>query len=159
MLSTGVDIPALENIVFLRPIKSRVLFEQMMGRGTRRCDDIGKTRFTVFDAGGLLDYFAQVTAFTADPPSKPTRPIGEIIQAIYDNRDRAYHTRVLVNRLQRIARSVSGEGRALFAQFMPDGDIGAFASRLPEVAAATALARGRGTKSRSISSARRPSSA
>jgi len=34
MLSTGVDIPASENIVCLRPVKSRILFEPMMGRGT-----------------------------------------------------------------------------------------------------------------------------
>jgi superfamily II DNA or RNA helicase len=39
MLSTGVDIPALEFIVFLRPVKSRILWEQMLGRGTRRCAD------------------------------------------------------------------------------------------------------------------------
>ena len=49
MLSTGVDIPALEFIVFLRPIKSRILWEQMLGRGTRRCPDINKSHFTVFD--------------------------------------------------------------------------------------------------------------
>jgi type I restriction enzyme R subunit len=36
LLSTGVDIPDLEFIVFLRPIKSRILFEQMLGRGTRK---------------------------------------------------------------------------------------------------------------------------
>lgn len=35
MLSTGVDIPDLEFLVFLRPVKSRILFEQMLGRGTR----------------------------------------------------------------------------------------------------------------------------
>lgn len=35
LLSMGVHIPALENIVFLRPIRSRILFEQMMGRATR----------------------------------------------------------------------------------------------------------------------------
>jgi type I restriction enzyme R subunit len=29
MLSTGVDIPALEFIVFLRPVKSRILWEQL----------------------------------------------------------------------------------------------------------------------------------
>src|SRR6266705_3428050 len=40
MLSTGVDIPALEFIVFLRPVKSRILWEQMLGRGTRLCPDI-----------------------------------------------------------------------------------------------------------------------
>jgi type I restriction enzyme, R subunit len=49
MLSTGVDIPALEFIVFLRPIKSRILWEQMVGRGTRKCPDINKSHFTVFD--------------------------------------------------------------------------------------------------------------
>ena len=36
LLSTGVDIPDLEFIVFLRQVKSRILFEQMLGRGTRK---------------------------------------------------------------------------------------------------------------------------
>jgi len=35
-MSTGVDIPDLEFIVFLRQVKSRILFEQMLGRGTRK---------------------------------------------------------------------------------------------------------------------------
>ena len=47
MLSTGVDIPALEFIVFMRPVKSRILWEQMLGRGTRRCDEINKSHFTL----------------------------------------------------------------------------------------------------------------
>lgn len=132
MLSTGVDIPALENIVFLRPIKSRILFEQMMGRGTRRCDAIGKTKFYVYDAVGLLDYFARASAFTTEPPDKPTRPIGEVIDAIYNNSDRNYNVRVLVRRLQRIAKEVSGEGRARFAGFITDGDISALARELPD---------------------------
>jgi type I restriction enzyme, R subunit len=36
MLSAGVDIPNLELIVFLYPVKGRILFEQMLGRGTRK---------------------------------------------------------------------------------------------------------------------------
>lgn len=77
MLSTGVDIPSLEFIVFMRSVRSRILFEQMMGRGTRRCDEIGKSHFVVFDCfgGTLLEYFKNVSAFTIDPPIKPTRPI------------------------------------------------------------------------------------
>lgn len=39
MLTTGVDIPALEFLVFLRPVKSRILWVQMLGRGTRRCSE------------------------------------------------------------------------------------------------------------------------
>ena len=41
-MSTGVDIPDLEFIVFLRPVKSRILFEQMLGRGTRLGEKTGR---------------------------------------------------------------------------------------------------------------------
>ena len=54
---TGVDIPDLEFIVFLRPVKSRILFEQMLGRGTRKGEKYpDKDHFTVFDCfdGTLL---------------------------------------------------------------------------------------------------------
>jgi type I restriction enzyme R subunit len=131
MLSTGVDIPALENIVLLRPVKSRILFEQILGRGTRRCPEISKCKFTVFDCVGLLDYFARVTAFTADPPAKPTRTIAEVIADLYGNRDADYNLRVLVRRLQRIAKDVSAEGREQFKQYLADGDLSGFACYLP----------------------------
>ena len=57
LLSTGVDIPSCEAILFIRPVKSRILFEQILGRGTRLDNDIGKDHFTVFDAVGVVDYF------------------------------------------------------------------------------------------------------
>ncbi len=70
MLSTGVDIPALEFIVFLRPVKSRILWEQMLGRGTRRCNDINKTKFVVFDCfdGTLFRYFKDASNFEIEEP-------------------------------------------------------------------------------------------
>lgn len=132
MLSTGVDIPRLEDILFLRPVKSRILFEQMLGRGTRRCDEIHKTHFTVFDVLGVLEYFQRASAFTVDPPSKPARPIREIIDAIFNNQDRDYNVRVLVKRLHRIAKNVSAEGRVQFAALLSGQDIGDFARSLPE---------------------------
>ncbi len=133
MLSTGVDIPALEFIAFLRPVKSRILWEQMLGRGTRRCADINKSHFTVFDCfdGTLIDYFKKVSAFTVEPPERPSRTIQEIIEAIYQNRDRPYNVRCLVKRLQRIDKEMSGEGRDLFANFIPDGDVARLARELP----------------------------
>ncbi len=60
LLTTGVDIPDLEFLVFLRPVKSRILFEQMLGRGTRKGDrHPDKSHFVVFDCfdGTLLEYF------------------------------------------------------------------------------------------------------
>src|SRR4029077_2322584 len=75
MLTTGVDIPDLEYIVFLRPVKSRILFEQMLGRGTRKGEKFpDKSHFVVFDCfdGTLLDYFRQATSITAEEPVPPT---------------------------------------------------------------------------------------
>ena len=53
LLTTGIDVPAISNIVFLRRVRSRILYEQMLGRATRRCDDIGKEVFRIFDAVDL----------------------------------------------------------------------------------------------------------
>lgn len=142
MLSTGVDVPAIENIIFLRPVRSRILFEQMMGRGTRLCDDFKngpgtapKTHFTVFDcfAGTLLDSFKQETGITQDAPLSPTRTIRDIITEISNNIDFDYNVRCLIKRLQRIDKNIIQEGRNSLAKFIPDGDIGAFARNLPQL--------------------------
>jgi type I restriction enzyme, R subunit len=135
MLSTGVDIPALESIVFLRPVKSRILFEQMLGRGTRLCGEIGKTHFTVFDCfgGTLLQYFRDATAFTAEPPLKPSRTFAEIVDAVYRNQDRPYNIRCLVKRLQRVEKEISAEGREALEPFLSAVDLGAFAKSLPRM--------------------------
>lgn len=52
LLTTGFDAPDVKNIVFVRPLKSAILYKQMKGRGTRLCDDINKRYFTIFDYSG-----------------------------------------------------------------------------------------------------------
>src|SRR5438094_1916109 len=134
LLSKGVDIPDLEGIVFLRPVKSRILFEQMLGRGTRRGEHFpDKSHFVVFDCfdGTLLEYFKKATAITAEPPQYETRTIAEIIEDIWNNRDRDYNIRRLVKRLQRIDKEMSGEARDMFAAYIPQGDMAKYASDLP----------------------------
>ena len=54
MLDTGIDVPEILNLVFAKPIKSPVKFWQMIGRGTRLCENLfgpgqHKTIFRVFD--------------------------------------------------------------------------------------------------------------
>lgn len=133
LLSTGVDIPDLEFIVFLRPVKSRILFEQMLGRGTRKGEHFpDKSHFVVFDCfdGSLMEYFREATGITAEPVKATPRTIKEIIEDIWQNRDRDYNVRVLAKRLQRIDKAMSGEARELFAAHIPNGDLGAFAREL-----------------------------
>ena len=133
MLSTGVDIPKIENIVFLRPVKSRILFEQMMGRGTRLCPEINKTHFNVFDcfSGTLLEYFRQTTGITAETPIKTTHTIREIVQYIADNQDREYNIRVLSKRLHRISKNITQESRNQF-NYILGMDISDFSASLEE---------------------------
>ena len=53
LLTTGIDVEEIVNLVFLRRIRSRILFEQMLGRATRLCPEVGKTHFEIYDAVGV----------------------------------------------------------------------------------------------------------
>ncbi len=55
LLTTGIDVEEIVNLVFLRRICSRILFEQMLGRATRLCPEIGKTHFEIYDAVGVYN--------------------------------------------------------------------------------------------------------
>ena len=93
-------------------MKSRILFEQMLGRGTRKGEKFpDKSHFVVFDCfdGTLLEYFRNTTAITAEPPEADGKTIAQIIEEIWQNRDRDYNIRRLVKRLQRIDKQMSGE--------------------------------------------------
>lgn len=64
MLDTGIDVPEVLNLVFFKPVYSRVKFNQMIGRGTRLCPDLfgigeHKTEFLIFDLCGNFDFFQQ----------------------------------------------------------------------------------------------------
>lgn len=57
LLSTGVDVPALQNIAFFKYLSSPILFAQMLGRGTRLHAETEKLMFRVFDYTGATDLF------------------------------------------------------------------------------------------------------
>jgi len=65
LLTTGIDVPKICNLVFLRRVKSRILYEQMIGRATRRCDDIGKTVFRIYDP---VDIYASLDSVNTMKP-------------------------------------------------------------------------------------------
>jgi type I restriction enzyme R subunit len=122
MLSTGVDIPALEYVVFLRPVKSRILWVQMLGRGTRLCPEINKDHFTVFDCfgGSLIEYFKDATEFSFDPPQRESLSYEQIIENIYQNVNRPYYTNVLIKRLRRTEKNTTPEGVQQFSNLVDE---------------------------------------
>lgn len=61
MLDTGIDVPSVVNLVFAKPVKSKVKFWQMIGRGTRLCPNLfgegeDKSRFLIFDHWDNFSY-------------------------------------------------------------------------------------------------------
>lgn len=64
MLDTGIDVPEILNLVFFKPVRSRIKFIQMIGRGTRPCKNVftpgkDKTEFRIFDYCDNFKFFGQ----------------------------------------------------------------------------------------------------
>ena len=64
MMDTGIDVPDCLNLVFFKPVRSKIKFNQMIGRGTRLCPDIfgqgqDKTEFYIFDYCGNFEFFEE----------------------------------------------------------------------------------------------------
>jgi type I restriction enzyme R subunit len=64
MLDTGIDVPEVVNLVFLKPVKSKVKFWQMIGRGTRLCPNLfgegqHKQDFLILDFCSNFNFFSE----------------------------------------------------------------------------------------------------
>ncbi|MEQ8339128.1 MAG: DEAD/DEAH box helicase family protein [Cyclobacteriaceae bacterium] len=64
MLDTGIDVPEIVNLVFFKPVYSKSKYWQMVGRGTRKCEDLfgpglDKKTFYIFDFCGNFDFFKE----------------------------------------------------------------------------------------------------
>jgi type I restriction enzyme R subunit len=75
MLDTGVDVPAIQNLVFAKPVLSKVKFWQMIGRGTRLHTDKAsgeiKKDFLIIDHWRNFAYFKLKPDGEVDHPSEP----------------------------------------------------------------------------------------
>jgi hypothetical protein len=116
LLTTGVDIPEICNLVFARRINSRILYDQMIGRATRRADHIGKEFFRIFDA---VDIYANLQTLTDMRPvvTNPDVPLATLIADLGrapTEEDRAFVRDQIVVRLRRIIRHLTDAQRAAY---------------------------------------------
>lgn len=87
LLTTGVDVKPVRNVVFFKYVASPIAFYQMIGRGTRIDESTGKLLFTVYDYTGATRLFGE--AFVTEsrrgggggggsneepPPTEPPAP-------------------------------------------------------------------------------------
>jgi len=85
MLDTGIDVPECVNLVFAKPIKSKVKFWQMIGRGTRLCKDLygkgkDKTHFLI------LDHWENFEHFEMDPEEEDVKQPKSLMQKLFESR-------------------------------------------------------------------------
>lgn len=87
MLDTGIDVPEVLNLVFAKPVKSKVKFWQMIGRGTRLSKNLfglglHKSKFLIFDHWANFKYF-ELNHEDEDP-----RPVKSLSQKLFESRVR-----------------------------------------------------------------------
>ena len=86
LLTTGIDVPSIMNLVFMRRVKSRILFEQMIGRATRLFP--GMDCFNIYDAVGQFASMEKVTDMNAVIHEKNVnRSVGDLFQLVTEAED------------------------------------------------------------------------
>lgn len=68
LLTTGVDVPCVRNIVFFKYVRSPIAFYQMVGRGTRIYAPDGKLMFRVYDYTDATRLFGKEFVTKHQPP-------------------------------------------------------------------------------------------
>lgn len=114
LLTTGVDVPRITNLVFLRRVNSRILYEQMLGRATRLCPEIGKETFRIFDAVDLYSRLQNMTEMkpVASDPNISLTQLLEELAAIDDAEHRANVRDQIIVKLSRRLSRLTEEARA-----------------------------------------------
>ncbi|MDE1905547.1 MAG: type I restriction-modification system endonuclease [Rhodospirillales bacterium] len=140
LLTTGIDVPAITNLVFVRRVNSRILYDQMIGRATRRCDEIGKEYFRIFDAVDIYANLQEVTDMrpvVVNPALTFTTLVGDLERAATEE-DRAFVRDQIVIKLRQKFRQIEGEPRETLEAVL--GPLDALPGRLRDAPPAEAVA-------------------
>ena len=116
LLTTGIDVPEISALVFMRRVKSRILFEQMMGRATRLCPEIHKTHFEIYDPVGVYDSLEAVNTMkpVVANPGATFEQLLEGLAVLEDKRRVQSQVDQITAKLQRQKRRMDAETMAHF---------------------------------------------
>jgi type I restriction enzyme R subunit len=108
LLTTGIDVPSITNLVFLRRVKSRILYEQMIGRATRLCPNLfgpgqDKEVFRIFDA---VDLYATLSKYSDMKPvvANATLPFKTLIADVLKLKDEPLQQEAIAQLVVRLDR-------------------------------------------------------
>ena len=122
LLTTGIDVPEITTLVFMRRVKSRILFEQMLGRATRLCPKIHKTHFEIYDPVGVYDSLSEVNTMkpvVTNPTTRFTQLL-DGLEEMTDEMQEKQQINQIIAKLQRKKRNMSAKTLEHFKS-MTDG--------------------------------------
>ncbi|GIQ63117.1 hypothetical protein PACILC2_16850 [Paenibacillus cisolokensis] len=116
LLTTGIDVPKITTLVFMRRVKSRILFEQMLGRATRLCPEIGKTHFEIYDPVGVYESLEDVNTMkpVVQQPNTSFDDLLKGLEVLPTEKQLQNQIDLIVAKMQRKKRSLSQDGLAHF---------------------------------------------
>jgi type I restriction enzyme R subunit len=140
MIATGTDVKPLECLLFMRSVKSRTYFEQMIGRGVRVIDETdfqavtddarSKDRFVVIDAVGVTDTSLVETIQPLE--RKPNQSLQALFKLIgFGSKDPDVAS-TIAGRLARLDKRLTREDRAELAEMAGGQDLGAIVRGIVE---------------------------
>ncbi|MER7899732.1 DEAD/DEAH box helicase family protein [Streptomyces sp. NPDC096046] len=145
MIATGTDVKPLECVIFLRPVKSPVMFEQMKGRGARSIDadelkavtpeaapDLKKDRFVLVDAVGVTDSPLVDARPLIPAGAQRGIPLAKLLDKAGTRSLTADEAEVLARRLARIDRQLGKEERDLITQTSDGASLADLARRITD---------------------------
>jgi type I restriction enzyme R subunit len=140
MIATGTDVRPLECLVFMRSVKSRTYFEQMLGRGVRVINDTDfqavtddakhKDRFLVVDAVGIMD---TDLAETVQPLERsPTASLKDLFKSVaFGNKDPEIASSI-AGRLARLDKRLTKDDREMLQGLAKGQDLGTIARHIAQ---------------------------
>ena len=142
LLTTGIDVPEIVNLVFMRRIKSRILFEQMLGRATRLCSKICKDHFEIYDPVGVYETLEPVSNMKPVTPN-PKTTFEDLLNGlkVVEKDKQAYQLSLIIAKLQRKSRKISPKALEQFAYLTGGKDPRAFAKELNDGKVADSMKR------------------
>jgi type I restriction enzyme R subunit len=136
LLTTGIDVPEITTLVFMRRVKSRILFEQMMGRATRLCPKIHKTHFEIYDPVGVYDSLEAVN--TMKPVvANPTIAFSQLLEGLEvldDEKQIQHQIDQIIAKLQRRKRNMDSKTTEYFVSMTGGQDPTQFIEEIQHLA-------------------------
>lgn len=135
LLSTGIDVPKIDKIVFLRRVKSRILYEQMLGRATRLCDEISKTHFEVFDCVNIYETLRDMTNMKPVVANQNTtfKLLKETLERANEKEEKEETVKRIIAKLQRKKKLFKEDENIIFKSLCNDKTPEQFIKHLKEV--------------------------